>query len=523
MNRLQKGGLDPLSKVPYFKYTFNEKRKLFIGYIYPYADYFINCVTSIPYHSYSYDANCEYIGFEDKKQIISPCNSTGSPLYFFTGGCAYELLNKKFKNVDMHTYCDATADIDVVLFPPKLTYNPDGDVYFLNTDKKINSFYNDFTRWTFEKMIRNIRSIQKQLHNMEGIVNFDINEYDDIPEQHKNVDYGYNIQLIGKLYVVAFLNDDKTMFKIQVVCKIEDADISVIDHIIEIIIPVPENDDTIEFSPSGDGYNQPSINTIDLNRKTYNISSYSSLINDNISAYIERKNVYGKRNEREVIHKSINHIARLFYLYELIYQNQLSFPINSLPFLFLFAKETRQKTQLEKLYYYKIVDGNFNTIQVDTRFFLNAYLELILKNQYMYTNFKRTNPDYFITYTDLKKIHDRFIDELLNNDLFTPSGLLTFDKEDSREAKPSTKAPAKAPSKSSSKVSTKAPSKSSAKAFAKANTKSSTKASSKASSKSSAKAKSAPVGNYGRKSRSHTIDRYHRKTKKVKNKYTKSL
>ena len=61
MNVLQKGGLEPLTKVPNFKYTFNENRKLFIGYIYPYAEYFINCVTSMPFNSYTYDANCEYI------------------------------------------------------------------------------------------------------------------------------------------------------------------------------------------------------------------------------------------------------------------------------------------------------------------------------------------------------------------------------------------------------------------------------------------------------------------------------
>jgi hypothetical protein len=352
--------------------------------------------------------------------------------------------------------------------------------------------------------------------------------------------------MIGKLYVVAFLNDDKTMFKIQVVCKIEDsADISVIDHIIEIIIPLPEDDENSGFSPSGDSYTPPSINTITLNKKAFNISSYGTLINDNVSAYIDRKNIYGKRNEREEIHKSINHIARLFYLYELIYQNQTSFPINKLPLLFLFGMKPSEKTQLEKLYYYKIVDGNFNTIKVDTRFFLNAYLELILKNQYIYSNFIRKNPDYFITDTDAHEIHDRFIDELLNDDLFTPSKLLTFEKEDSREAKPSTKAHTKSSTKSSSKAhtksstktssskastksSTKASTKSSTKASTKASTKTSsskahTKSSTKSSSKASTKAKSAPVGNYGRKSRSHTIDRYHRKTKKVNNKHTKSL
>lgn len=430
LQKLQKGGLEPLVKVPNFKYTFNEKRKVFIGYIYPYAEYFINCVTSIPFSSYSYNANCEYIDFEEKKQIVSQCNNSGTPLYFFTGGTAYELLNKKFNNVNMYNYCDATGDIDVALYPPKLTYNPNGDVFFLNIDGKISSFYSDFTKWTFKNMVKNVQSIQNQLNNMPHIINFNINEYNDIPEQHKIADLGYNIQLLGKLYVVSFLNEDKSMFKIQVVCKIEESGIVIIDHIIEIIIPLPE--DNIEFSPSGDSYTQPSINTITLNTKSFNISSYSSLINDNINAYIERKNVYGKPNEREVIHKSINHIARLFYLYELIYQNQTSFPEDKLPLLFLFGMKNSQKAQIQNLYYYKIVDGNFNTIRVDTRFFLNAYLGLILKNQYIYNNFKRTNPDYFISYRDISdttKIHDIFISELFNDNLFRPSGLLTFSEK----------------------------------------------------------------------------------------------
>lgn len=427
MNMLQKGGLEPLTRVPNFKYTFNEKRKIFIGYIYPYAEYFISCVTSMPFNSYTYNGNCEYINVEDKTQIVSQCNSTNSPLYFFTGGTIYEILNKKFNNVNLYNYCDATGDIDVTLYPPKLSFNENGDIYFLNKDGKISSFYIDFTRWTFENMIKNVQSIQLLFRNMENVVNFNIDEYNDIPTEHKSSDFGYNVQMIGKLCVVAFLNEDKTMFKIQVVCKIEDSGVSVIDHVIEIIIPLPES--SFEFIPTGDGYRHPSINIITINTKAFNISNYNSLINDNVNAYIERKNAYGKSNEREVIHKSINHIARLFYLYELIYQNQSSFQLNTMALLFLFGMKTVYKNEVQFLYYYKIVDGNFNTIKVDTRFFLNSYLELILKNQYTYNSFKRTNPDYFINYTDIndiKTLHARFVTELFNADLFQPSGLLTF-------------------------------------------------------------------------------------------------
>ena len=424
MNKIQKGGLDPLAKVPKFKYTFNEKRKLFIGYIYPYSEYFINCVTAIPFSSYSYnDAGCEYINFDNKEQKVSQCSSSGYPQYFFVGGTVYELLNKQFNNVNMHKYCDATGDIDVALYPPKLTYNPGGDIYFLNTDGKINSFYSHFTKWTFENLVKNVKSIQMLVNNMEHIIDFNINEYDDIPNDHKIDDFGYITQLLGKLYVVAFLNEDKTMFKIQVVCKVEDSGISVIDHIIEIIVPLPESD--IGYSPSGDDYTQPSINTILLNTTTFNVASYSSLINDNINAYIERKKAYGSSNEN--IYKSINHVARLFYLYELIYQNQTVFPVDKIPLLFLYGMKQQTQKELLFLYYYKIINGNFNTIKVDTRFFLNSYLELIMKTQNVY-QFKRKNPDYFInsTVSDIKQLHDRFIVELFNDDLFESSGLLTF-------------------------------------------------------------------------------------------------
>ena len=248
---LQKGGLEPLTTVPNFKYTFNEKRKIFIGYIYPYAEHFISCVTSMPFNSYTYNGNCEYIDSTKTRQRVTTCNSINSPLYYFTGGTAYELLNKKFNNVKLHNYCDATGDIDVVLYPPKLTSSDmlDYNVYFLNKDGKINSFYSDFTRWTFENMVKNVQSIEVLFRNMKNLVDFNIDEYVDIPTESKSTDFGYNVQMIGKLYVVAFLNDSN--FKIQVVCKIEDSGVSVIEHIIEIMIPVPV-EEQYEFIPTDD-------------------------------------------------------------------------------------------------------------------------------------------------------------------------------------------------------------------------------------------------------------------------------
>lgn len=425
---LQKGGLEPLTRVPNFKYTFNEKRKIFIGYIYPYAEHFIGCVTSVPFNSYTYNGNCECKDSKKTRQKVTTCNSINSPLYYFTGGAAYELLNKKFNNVNLHNYCDATGDIDVALFPPHLT-SSDMDyynLYFLNKDGKINSFYSDFTRWTFENMVKNVQSIEVLFRNMKNLLDFNIDEYVDIPTEFKSTDFGYNVQMIGKLYVVAFFND--STFKIQVVCKIEDSGVSVIDHIIEIMIPLPKKDD--DFNPTNDAYyTQPDINTITINEKSLNIQSYNELINDNFSAYDSRKGAYGALNERETVYQPINHIARLFYLYELIYQNQSSIQFTKIYSLLYFAFYKQEKIdQFKFLRYYKIIDGNFYPIKVDTRFFFNSYLEIISKI-YAYKHFKVINPDFFINYTDIndiKTLHTRFVTGLFNDDLFQPSGMLTF-------------------------------------------------------------------------------------------------
>ena len=54
-----------------------------------------------------------------------------------------------------------------------------------------------------------------------------------------------------------------------------------------------------------------------------------------------------------------------------------------------------------------------------------------MKNKHTYVLFKTNNPNYFINetnLTDIQNIHNRFNIELFNDDLFEPSGLLTFNK-----------------------------------------------------------------------------------------------
>ena len=317
------------------------------------------------------------------------------------------------------------------MYPPQLTVDTNSDdIYFFNKDKKINSFYDNFTSWTFTNFLKNIKSLENILDKIApSMVNFDISEYHDIPDANKTPDLGYKIEAVGKLYVVGFLNEDIVEFKIQVVCKIQSASISIIDHVVEIIIPLPES--SLYFSPSSDSYSPPKYTTINLASKTYNLQNYDSLIYDNIDAYIKRKGAYGASNESQVIHKSINHIARIFYLYELIYKNMDKLNMDELNLLFIFGMNENNRSQTKTLYYYKIVDGVFHKISVDTRFFINSYLEIVKQNTYVYNTFNRNrnNSGYLMgsaNSQEIQQMHDSFITELFNDNLFKPSGLLTF-------------------------------------------------------------------------------------------------
>jgi hypothetical protein len=423
MVKRQYGGLEPLKKTPDFKYTFNEERKLFISSLYPYADYFLRTITKIPFHNYSFKGECEYRNEETENVGIINSSSSGHPIYFFSGGAVYEILNSKYKHViDLHKYSDATGDMDVGVYPPNLTVDDEyRDVYCLDSNGKINAFYEHFTSWIYDHLLDNIKHIKTPISKIYGLVDFDIDDYEEIPSNHKTADLGFMSEKVGKLYVVGFINEDITMYKIQVVCKVESDDLSVIDHVIELIIPLPEGDS--EFIASNDSYSQPIYDTVSVNNIKFNIQKYNSLITDNIEAYLERKASIGASNQNNVIHKAINHISRLFYLYELFYLNPTTFELGRLNTLFLYGLKKSQITQLSFLYYYKIVDDMFHLIKVDTKFFLNAYSDIVKKNTYLIKTFNVANPNYFVG----GSFHDVFIDELFNDSLFeSTDGLLTF-------------------------------------------------------------------------------------------------
>ena len=221
MSSYKIGGFEPLGRVPAFKYTFNEPRKLFVGVLYPYAEYFINSIVQIPFGEYTYSGETEIlkVTYKDyryiKSEQIETHTSISPPLYYFSGGAAYELLHKRYTNVYLHNYCDATGDIDVTLYPPRFKFKS-GSIYFLAMNGTITDFFRDFTEWTFQQLYRNIEQIHTLFNNIESIKSFNINEYEDIPIAHQTADLGYQVLQLGKFFIVGFLDESTTMYKIQV-------------------------------------------------------------------------------------------------------------------------------------------------------------------------------------------------------------------------------------------------------------------------------------------------------------------
>ena len=421
----QNGGLEPLNMLPEFKYTFDEERKIFISHIYPYADYFIKCVTDIPFNTYSYNGPCELIHYEQEPKIqdIFDCETSGKVSYAFTGGSVYEIINKKYQTPKLHDYCDATGDIDVIVQPPKLMKKAkkssideyEYEEYFFNVEGNVNKFYNNFIRWLFKKFVAIVKTNLSVLKDYNGIVDFNLNEYSEIPIQHKKENLGYlSSKIHNKFHIVAFLNDDRTMFKIQLVIKIKSGNISVIDHAIEMIIPINSVwPNANQFCITDDSYKQKDHVSITINDSTYRVQGYNSLISDNISAFIERKRVFGTTNEKQYVHKPLNHIARLLYLYELFYKNQSSFNFNKL-YLSQLAIKKKELEQIKTLIYYERTHDYVKLVNIDLKIFLRAYYEILKKNDYDLNSFKIKAKQYLNDDTFFDNItkdeHDKFID-----------------------------------------------------------------------------------------------------------------
>lgn len=465
MNNIQTGGLDNLLRIPTFKYTTDKKRILLIESIYPHADVLLNTVRDIPWSSYHYNGPVEVRNMTTHELFEYTTTTTSKLNYYFTGGTAYEILNNRYQNVDLHKYTDPTGDVDVAVHSP-LVAPPDQSVpnryeyglYYYKTPEntEVSSFYRHLTEWLFNNVYNSLSTYKRHFDDMfPTLVDFELStDYHDIPEGKDTVKQGFQSAVLGKMKLVGFSSG--SMYKVQVICKAVDSvsGLSATDHVLEIIIPLPEAAD--EFNPMGEAATKhpftvisfsSSLNThrrrnsspriiFPSNSKsksrsksrsssmvvearqsspeidntyqiqlfsTYNIQPYTAMIEDNIKAYIFRSSTEYSKLHGILPHKYINHVARILYLYELMYHNPSAKTENLIPRFI-----TNKKLGVLSFFYYKYVykkqstttssDYNGELIKIKIKIpigmFLNAYQKM-LKPEPRYRFLSQRYPTYF--------------------------------------------------------------------------------------------------------------------------------
>lgn len=381
---IQTGGMKPSLRVPPFKYVIDKERKLFSLELFPYADLFIDIARQMDWNSYKYtgvnslyNSESNYLG---DRNIIT---KKGSHLqYFFLGGSIYEILYRKFPNVNLYDYCDATGDVDINVNLPLLDY--DGDkirndetlLPYFTHENKVNPFYTHVSNWIFDNVFRIFKRYERQLKKMfPDTVRFDLSEYNESDFDR--------VEAVGDFYVIAFYNKIN-MYKVQIVCKVVKDHISVIDHAFEIIIALNSGKDFEETHCDPlFNTNRTKYNVINLNGTTYNLQSFTVAVENNLSAYDARKQFF---HTSKYIHKSVNHVARLLYLFELFYQNRdflidiyksekSRFLLQILPSVS--SKKDKEWYSTNPYFNYYYYDTAFHRIKIPIFMIVLAYLPII--------------------------------------------------------------------------------------------------------------------------------------------------
>lgn len=424
-----KGGISPKKlKNTSYKYTLNKNRQHYIDTLYQYAPILLECVVDIPWNTYKYKGICSILYTQDnditlfstkketkpeetKPKETNPiiyreqsCKTIGSPTYYFFGGCVYELLNQDFPSLDLHSYVDKTGDIDIKIYPPRIDtdYNAveshSGALPFFDENGEIQPFYVDFIHWIKTQLVEKVKKYQTLFDKI--VSPFDIDDYTEI--EHDSLVNGYFDERVGHLHIVGFLDGAESMYKIQIVVKTID-----INHILEMVL--------ITGKPIDAEYSLDEYNKIGK----YNIQPYHRLIRDNVSAYIERKQNIQEKGTTSYIekyqHKTINHVARLLYLYEYCYKKIQILDKKSKEYKDIFQTNfniigtTTLPNDIPVLIYYK----NDKKISIPTKDFLNAYFSVLISLKLkgsLLTAFNKKHNNYF----DQSVSHDEFIERFFN-------------------------------------------------------------------------------------------------------------
>jgi hypothetical protein len=339
-----------------FRYTFSKNRIKWITNIYPYSYIFLEIPNLIEWGEFQYRGPCEIRIQNDEENdeenptynpnlisnetlytdSIGLVSSTSDlPKYIFFGGCVYEIISRKYPNVNLNEFIDPTGDIDILLQLPKLkllktnikddvptNFNQDNYI-FVQSDKTnetdpptwLNSYICALGKWLVES-ITNVLTLEldtpEKIRTMFPDINaFDINKYDELNPYYKEEKLGYNLKDIhGLIYIASFIVGD--MYKIQVIMKIGNE----IDHVLEFVYAgiVCKHKSYFRTNNKDETYFN-----IDINGIEYKIDDVNELIIGNLSAYAIRNQTVHEKYKISY-HKAFNHVGRLLYLLELEYQ-----------------------------------------------------------------------------------------------------------------------------------------------------------------------------------------------------------
>jgi len=349
-----------------FKYTFSKNRIKWIKNIYPYSYIFLEIPGLIEWEKFQYRGPCQICTINEEEVVVdNPTfnpNSVESntstvvthltglasstkdlPKCIFFGGCVYEILSRKYPNVNLNQFIDPTGDVDVLLFLPKIKIlnenieqSPrklDQDLHqdsyiFVISDKTtkteptwLNSYICALGKWLVES-IYNILTLEFETPDkiktmFPDIEEFDFREYDELKDYYRKPELGFNLMNIHNLiYIASFITLD--MYKIQIIMKIGNE----IDHVFEFVYAGLIQSYTQQALGVGVTYlvNKRPFVSIDINGNTYNIEEVRNLIEGNLDAYLVRNNTIYQKTKSSY-HKALNHVGRLLYLLELHYQN----------------------------------------------------------------------------------------------------------------------------------------------------------------------------------------------------------
>jgi len=337
-----------------FKYTTSEERIVWCKNIYNGLSVLISTIKNIRWEEYEFDNECEYeylylkdqeddniYSSLDVKRMHTKPESRLS--YQIFGGASYEILNKtNYSLVNLRDFMDPTGDVDIRIYIPML-YNDEisnnkkiYDVHLplLESNGKMHTYLSTTIDWCFNQFLE-----QLNMHDLSALfpnsIPFDIAEYSEIPIESRVSDLCFKDVIIpnSHCHLVSFYAPKMNLFKIQFVIKISDSNVVILDHLIELIFMNFSNTSTYEnkkYIPDIIHYE----NLSSVRRKVtghceylqrnkvncdidYNIDALDTLLNDNFRAYEHRQAIF-KHDIQSLYHKSINHIARIIYLLELV-------------------------------------------------------------------------------------------------------------------------------------------------------------------------------------------------------------